>query len=147
MRDTLRSEFAYQLFALLFAALFVHAIYVTAIRPEAETLLAEQRAAAAVDENYVPERNLAVVLRDFEQEACFILMLWAMAIMGYKARSGLRERALLEQKLLPVTPGMSVYHRFRFDDGFNVVVVVVVVVKRSNAGEKRRSVDAFFPSI
>jgi biopolymer transport protein ExbB/TolQ len=108
MRDTLRSEFAYQLFALLFAALFVHAIYVTAIRPEAETLLAEQRAAAAADENYVPERHLAVVLRDFEQEACFILMLWAMAIMGYKARSGLRERALLEQKLLPVTPGMSV---------------------------------------
>lgn len=47
MRDTLRSEFAYQLFALLFAALFVHAIYVTAIRPEAETLLAEQRTAAA----------------------------------------------------------------------------------------------------
>ena len=73
---------AYQLFALLFAALFVHAIYVTAIRPEAETLLAEQRTAAAADENYVPERHLAVVLRDFEQEACFILMLWAMAIMG-----------------------------------------------------------------
>jgi hypothetical protein len=40
------------------------------------------------------------------------------------------------------------HHRFRFDDGFNVVVVVVVVVvKRSNAGEERRSVDAFFPSI
>jgi hypothetical protein len=38
------------------------------------------------------------------------------------------------------------HHRFRFDDGFNVVVVVVVV-KRGNAGEERRSIDAFFPSI
>ena len=59
MRDTLRSEFAYQLFALLFAALFVHAIYVTAIRPEAETLLAEQRAAAAAQQQQMEQASMA----------------------------------------------------------------------------------------
>ena len=49
-----------------------------------------------------------MVLRDYEQESCFILMLWAMAIMGYKARSALRERRLLQEDIVRVSDGMSV---------------------------------------
>jgi biopolymer transport protein ExbB/TolQ len=48
------------------------------------------------------------VVRDFEQESCFILMLWAFAIMAYKARSGLAERHLLEQDLLRIREGVRI---------------------------------------
>ena len=108
MKSNLKFEFLYQVFALLLAAILVHALYVTLIRPEAAADLAEQRALAAEIEDYVPERSMFVVLRDFEQEACFILMLWAMAIMGYKARGALAERALLEESLVPVPEGISI---------------------------------------
>ena len=108
MKSNLKFEFLYQVFALLLAAILVHALYVTLIRPEAAADLAEQRALAAEIEDYVPERSIFVVLRDFEQEACFILMLWAMAIMGYKARGALAERALLEESLVPVPEGISI---------------------------------------
>jgi len=108
MKSNLKFEFLYQVFALLLAAIIVHAVYVTLIRPQAEADLAEQRALAAEIEDYVPERSMFVVLRDFEQEACFILMLWAMAIMGYKARGAIAERKLLEQSLVPVPEGISI---------------------------------------
>lgn len=108
MKSNLKFEFLYQVFALLLAAIIVHAVYVTLIRPQAEADLAEQRVLAAEIEDYVPDRSMFVVLRDFEQEACFILMLWAMAIMGYKARGAIAERKLLEQSLVPVPEGISI---------------------------------------
>ncbi|MEE4361454.1 MAG: MotA/TolQ/ExbB proton channel family protein [Pseudomonadales bacterium] len=108
MKGNLQSEFLYQVFALIVSAILVHAVYVTLIRPNAEAELEVQRELAAQVEDYVPERSIYVVLRDFEQEACFILMLWAMAIMGHKAQGSLRERQLLQQALVPLPEGMSV---------------------------------------
>lgn len=49
-----------------------------------------------------------VVIRDFEQEACFILLIWALAIMGYKGRRMMHERELLERRLLDIPEGTSV---------------------------------------
>jgi biopolymer transport protein ExbB/TolQ len=49
-----------------------------------------------------------VIVKDFEQEACFVLMLWAMAIMGYKGWRLSRERALLEVELIPVAEGLRI---------------------------------------
>ena len=108
MKNNPRFEFLYQVIALLLAAIIVHAVYVTLIRPQAEEELERQRALAAQIEDYVPERSLFVVLRDYEQEACFVLMFWAMAIMGFKARGALRERELLERSLIPVPEGISI---------------------------------------
>ena len=108
MKSNLQTEFLYQLFSLIVAAIVVHAIYVTLIRPNAEAVLEEQRQLAQQIEDYVPERSIYVVVRDFEQETCFILMFWAMAIMGYKARDALRERRLLDESLIPVPEGISV---------------------------------------
>jgi biopolymer transport protein ExbB/TolQ len=56
----------------------------------------------------VPKRSLAVVIRDFEQEACFILLIWALSIMGYKGRQVMREQRLLEDELLAIPEGTSV---------------------------------------
>ena len=49
-----------------------------------------------------------VVLKDFEQEACFVLMFWALAIMGYKAARLSAERKLLEVDLIPFPEGMRI---------------------------------------
>ena len=77
-------EFVYQLFALIIAIILIHAFYTTVIRPNAAQIIEEQNAAAAVDPDYVRERHFSVLVKDFEQEACFILGLWALAIMGFK---------------------------------------------------------------
>lgn len=108
MKTRLSPEFTYQLFALLIAVIVVHGAYVGVIRPSANAQLAEQMAQQAAGEDYVPERTLAVVIRDFEQEACFILLFWALAIMAYKARQAMREQALLNRQLLEIPEGTSV---------------------------------------
>jgi biopolymer transport protein ExbB/TolQ len=102
------SEFVYQLFALLIAVIVVHAVYVGVIRPSADAQIKSEMARQTSGEDYVPKRSFAVVIRDFEQEACFILLIWALAIMGYKARRNLHEQELLDRRLLEIPEGTSV---------------------------------------
>ncbi len=101
-------EFVFQMFALIIAIIVVHAFYVSVIRPNAAQIIEEQNAAAAADPDYVRERRVAVLVKDLEQEACFILMFWALAIMGYKAVKIVRERRLLDVDLVPVAEGMRI---------------------------------------
>jgi biopolymer transport protein ExbB/TolQ len=108
MKKGLSSEFVFQLIALLSAVILVHALYVAVIRPSADAQLEAQLAAQLAGEDVVPKRSLAVVIRDFEQEACFILLLWALSIMGYKGRQVMREQRLLEAELLAIPEGTSV---------------------------------------
>ena len=108
MKKTLPFESIYQVIALIVAIILVHLVYVTVVRPNADAILAvraEQAAAgAAVDQ----ERSLYVVMRDYEQESCFILGLWAIAIIGFKGRNSLRERRLLDAEIVTVGEGMSI---------------------------------------
>ena len=108
MNNRLSHEMVYQLAALLIAVILVHLAYISVIRPNADAILEEQAALAAAGEEFVPDRSLFVVLRDLEQEACFILMLWALAIMGYKMIAAQRERQLLDEDLVHVSDGMNV---------------------------------------
>ncbi|MEN8130561.1 MAG: MotA/TolQ/ExbB proton channel family protein [Pseudomonadota bacterium] len=108
MKKHLPVEFIYQVFALIIAFIIVHAIYITLIRPSANTILAEQSALMNADQNYVPERSVYVLIRDYEQETCFILLIWALAIMVYKAVGVVREQGLLDRELIPITEGMSI---------------------------------------
>lgn len=101
-------EFLYQVFSLIVAILLVHAIYVSIVRPNAETVLREQALRMEEDSAYVTERSMWVVVRDYEQEACLILMLWALAIMAYKSAAVARERRLLELDLIPISGGMKI---------------------------------------
>ena len=108
MKHRMSSEFIYQLFALLIAVIVVHAVYVGAIRPSADAQIKQEMALQAAGEDFIPERSFVVVIRDFEQEACFILLIWALAIMGYKGRRGMREQELLGRRLLDIPEGTSV---------------------------------------
>ena len=101
-------EFVYQLFALIIAIIIVHAFYVSVVRPNAAEIIAEQNMLAEQNPDYVRERSVWVLVKDLEQEACFILMFWALAIMGYKATKISAERKLLEVDLIPVPEGMRI---------------------------------------
>ncbi|MEE9142262.1 MAG: MotA/TolQ/ExbB proton channel family protein [Gammaproteobacteria bacterium] len=108
MKKSYPVEFFYQVVSLLASIIIVHTIYVTVIRPRAEAELAEQAAHMEVDPNYVVERSIPILIRDFEQESCFILFFWAITIMGYKGVLAVRERKLLEMDLLRVHEGIKI---------------------------------------
>ena len=108
MKRSFSLEFLYQVFALIASIIVVHAVYVTLVRPQAAAILAEQAIRIQQEANYTPERSVYVLIRDFEQESCFILMLWAFAIMGFKAWQTLRERSLLEREMIPIKDGMRI---------------------------------------
>ena len=99
MKRQIPFELVYQISALVISIILVHLVYVTVIRPNADAILQDQAELAASGEPFVQDRSLYVVLRDYEQESCFILMFWAIAIMGLKARNALAERSLLGEEL------------------------------------------------
>ncbi len=108
MRSSRPSEFVYQLAALLIAVIVVHSLYVTVVRPRANEDLALQTALMQADPEAVPERSVWIIIRDFEQETCLILMLWAMAIMAAKWLETTRESKLLDSNLIPVAEGIRI---------------------------------------
>jgi biopolymer transport protein ExbB/TolQ len=101
-------EFIYQLFSLIIIIILVHAVYVAIIRPSADAFFTEQAALMEKDPSHVTERSVSVIIRDYEQETCFILMFWALAIMAYKAFSTTKHRALLLLDLIPLAEGMRI---------------------------------------
>ena len=101
-------EFVYQLFALIIAIIIVHAFYVSVVRPNAAAVIEDQNMLAQTEPDYVRERSIWVLIKDLEQESCFVLMFWALAIMGYKTVRLSTERKLLDVDLIPVPEGMRI---------------------------------------
>lgn len=101
-------EFAYQVIALVTAVIVVHGAYALAIRPRAAAELERQATLRAEQADFVPERSVAVMVKDYEQELCFIMMVWAFAIMGYKTVQAGRQRSLLQRDLLQTGEGMRI---------------------------------------
>ena len=108
MPKKLPTELIYQVFSLLIAFIVVHALYVALVRPNAQAHLEQQTAALAADKNHVVVDSFYVVVRDYEQEACFILMLWALAILGYKGVKTWRQQQLLGRDLLQLPPDLPI---------------------------------------
>ncbi len=108
MNRQLPVEFIFQIFSLIISIIIVHGVYVSIVRPNAAEILEQQAIEINANPNYVPERSVYVVIRDFEQEACFILALWAFSLMGYKALQSRQERAVLQLDLIPLTEGTSI---------------------------------------
>lgn len=101
-------ELLYQVFSLLTAFILVHGVYVTVIRPQADAFLSREYARLAEDPQYVQQRNFYVVLRDYEQEACFVLMFWALTIMTYKGVAAYRQQGQLDVDLLQLPAGLPI---------------------------------------
>jgi biopolymer transport protein ExbB/TolQ len=103
-----RQEFLFQWIALGITILLVHAAYALLIRPAAAKWLAATALALEADPNADVGQSMAVILRDYEQEACIILMIWAMASMGYKGRRLGRDIRLLEEDFVQVPEGTRI---------------------------------------
>ncbi|MBL1433246.1 MAG: MotA/TolQ/ExbB proton channel family protein [Gammaproteobacteria bacterium] len=101
------SDFLYQFFALLLSLIIVHTLYVTLVRPNAAEIINKQNIQQASGEVVEVKRSLYIVIKDFEQEACFVLALWVFAIMALKAKTILREGALLTRTFINISPGTS----------------------------------------
>ncbi len=108
MKRDFPTEFVYQVFSLLISIIFVHALYVAVIRPDARAFMEKEVQAMQADPQYVPERSLPVIIKDYEQEACLILMLWAFAIIIYKAVVTYRQRQLLDRELILLSEDMRI---------------------------------------
>ena len=108
MRKPFSNEFIFQVFALLIAFIIVHAVYVTLIRPKAAAHQQQQAALIAADPTYVTSDSFFVVIKDYEQEACFVLMFWAFSILGYKGLEGWRQQQLLDRDLLKLPKGLPI---------------------------------------
>ncbi len=104
MRKLFPSELIFQIFALLAAFIIVHAIYVALIRPNAEAFQTEEQIRLEQNADYELSVNIRS-LRDFEQEVCFILMLWALSILGYKAARVRRQNTQLRLDLVGLPEG------------------------------------------
>lgn len=83
------------LLALVVAIVAVHTLYIGVIRPEAEAILAASRLAGQS-----APRDLFVIIKDYEQEICLILMVWGIYLMGGKCFTILRDRYLFGVDLL-----------------------------------------------
>jgi len=102
------NEFLFEIFALVVIAIIVQTAYATVVRPRAEALRAYDFKQMQANKDYVPKRSPYVIIKDYEQEVCFILSFWAFAIMGYKAYMLYRGRGLRGMDLLRLPDGMKI---------------------------------------
>ncbi len=63
------------------------------------------KAAQQSDTGFVPERTIFVIIKDYEQQVCFTLMVWAMMIVIYKLRQVWQEKSILNENLLDIETG------------------------------------------
>ena len=81
--------------ALLISAVGVHLVYLSVIWPRAEQALFEaQQAGRSVS------RTLPVVLKDYEQEICLILMFWGIYLILEKCYAIVKHRYLFNIRLI-----------------------------------------------
>jgi biopolymer transport protein ExbB/TolQ len=108
MKHNMPNEFIFTVVALLLSVVLVHSAYVLHVRPVAEAQMRADREAIAKDPDHVSQRSVHVLIKDYEQEAVIILMLWALAILGYKAVAQRHEVRALRAELLRLPEGMKI---------------------------------------
>jgi len=89
------SEMIKSLAVLIGSAISVHLSYIGFIRPQAEMIIAQAKLAGQS-----APRDMMVVLKDYEQEICLILMIWAAYLILSKCIAILKDRYLFHVDLL-----------------------------------------------
>jgi len=89
------SEMMKSLTALIVSAISVHLAYIGFIRPQADLIID-----AAKQAGQSAPRDMLVILKDYEQEICIILMLWAGFLIISKCLAILKNQYLFSVDLL-----------------------------------------------
>ena len=92
------SDIVKSFIVLIISIIVVHLAYIGYVRPEADVLLETARQAGQS-----APRDLMIVLKDYEQEICFILMLWGSFLILSKCRTILRNNYLFTVDLIEET--------------------------------------------
>ncbi|MGH8252314.1 MAG: MotA/TolQ/ExbB proton channel family protein [Steroidobacteraceae bacterium] len=108
MKTRYPKEFLFSLATLLAATIVIHAIWTIWVRPNAQAVLQIQSESMRKDPNYVPDRSMFVIMKDWEQESCVILMIWAVGMIAFKNRTTNREQELLDGDPVRVPEGMRI---------------------------------------
>jgi biopolymer transport protein ExbB/TolQ len=108
MKTRYPKELLFSLGSLLAAVVVVHSIWSFWVRPNAQAVLTVQAEQMRKDPNYVPDRSLFVIMKDWEQESCVILMIWALAMIAFKYRVAREEQDELERDPVRVPEGMRI---------------------------------------
>ncbi len=108
MKTRYPKELVFSLSALLAAIIVIQTIWAAWVRPNAQAVLAVQYESMRKDPNYVPDRSMFVIMKDWEQESCVILMIWALAMIAFKNRTTRREQELLDGDPVRVPEGMRI---------------------------------------
>ncbi len=108
MKKLYLGEFVFQLATLLVIFTLVHTFYVAVVWPRSGAILVAQAEKMRADPVYIQERSVWVIIKDYEQEAEFILCIWALAIMAAKWMRTARERRALEGDLVPLAAGARI---------------------------------------
>lgn len=90
MNDTLKS-FA----ALIVSVIVVHMVYIGYVRPEAGQLIE-----MAVSQGQTAPRNIVVLIKDYEQQICFVLLLWGSFLIASAYREILKTKYLYSVDLI-----------------------------------------------
>lgn len=91
------SELIKSTLVLLLSVIVVHLVYIGYVRPEANLLLEQARLAGQS-----APRDLVIVLKDYEQEICFILMFWGGYLILSKCRAITKNSYLFSVDLIEV---------------------------------------------
>jgi biopolymer transport protein ExbB/TolQ len=89
------SDIVKSFIVLMLSIIVVHLVYIGYVRPEADLLLETARQAGLS-----APRDLVIVLKDYEQEICFILMIWGSFLILSKCRTILRNNYLFTVDLI-----------------------------------------------
>jgi biopolymer transport protein ExbB/TolQ len=92
------SDMVKSFIVLMLSIIVVHLAYIGYVRPEADLLLETARQAGRS-----APRDLMIVLKDYEQEICFILLIWGSFLILSKCRTILRNNYLFTVDLIEET--------------------------------------------
>ncbi len=101
-------SFMVQNLGLVFAIVAVGLLYSLIIRPQArvdEALSQRIQATETGGETYAPERSVFIILKDYEQQVCLTLMIWAAIMLSFKLLQVAREQQLLKVDFVPIEEG------------------------------------------
>lgn len=104
------SDIVKNVIVLIASIVVVHLVYIGYVRPEANLLLETARQAGVS-----APRELVIVLKDYEQEICFILLFWGCFLILSKCRRILRHNYLFTVDLIEDT---------KEDEGFSAENII-----------------------
>ena len=90
-----------------FAILIIGVLYSFVIRPKAHEVEIESRLLDNQEQERTSttERSIFIIIKDYEQQICLTLMVWAIVILAYKFFLVFQEKSLLQHQYLNLQKG------------------------------------------